>query len=113
MWISLLMAVLAHGDKELAQRLLRRDDVLTAIEFRQQVDARSLGWSRERAAEFMRENTLLSETEISTETLRYSTLPHRNCGTSSSTSSACINSPTPSMSDDWRPWKTMSTARIR
>lgn len=31
-----------------------------------------LGWSRERAMEYMRENLLLSETEIATETLRYS-----------------------------------------
>ena len=32
----------------------------------------ALGWSRERAMEFMRANTLLSDTEIETETLRYS-----------------------------------------
>ena len=32
----------------------------------------ALGWSRERAIEFMREHTLQSESEISTETLRYS-----------------------------------------
>lgn len=32
----------------------------------------ALGWSRERAMEFMRDNTLLSDTEIATETLRYS-----------------------------------------
>jgi uncharacterized protein (DUF885 family) len=32
-----------------------------------------LGWSRTRAAEFLKENSLLSETEIFTETLRYST----------------------------------------
>lgn len=32
----------------------------------------ALGWSRERAMEFMRANTLLSDTEIATETLRYS-----------------------------------------
>lgn len=31
----------------------------------------ALGWTRERAMQFMRENTLLSETEIATETLRY------------------------------------------
>ncbi len=32
----------------------------------------ALGWSRERAMQFMKENTLLSDTEIATETLRYS-----------------------------------------
>jgi uncharacterized protein (DUF885 family) len=32
----------------------------------------ALGWSRERAMEFMREHTLQSESEIATETLRYS-----------------------------------------
>ena len=31
----------------------------------------ALGWPRERAMQFMREHTLLSETEIATETLRY------------------------------------------
>ena len=31
----------------------------------------SLGWSRERAGDYMRANTLLSDTEIATETLRY------------------------------------------
>jgi uncharacterized protein (DUF885 family) len=31
-----------------------------------------LGWSRERAMDYMRENTIQSETEIATETLRYS-----------------------------------------
>ena len=31
----------------------------------------ALGWPREQAMQFMRENTLLSETEIATETLRY------------------------------------------
>lgn len=31
-----------------------------------------LGWSRERAMEYMRENTIQSQTEIETETLRYS-----------------------------------------
>lgn len=32
----------------------------------------ALGWSRERAMQYMRENTFLSETEIATESLRYS-----------------------------------------
>ena len=32
----------------------------------------TLGWTREQAMQFMRENTLLSDTEIATETLRYS-----------------------------------------
>jgi uncharacterized protein (DUF885 family) len=32
----------------------------------------ALGWSRERAIDFLRENTLMSETEMQTETLRYS-----------------------------------------
>ena len=32
-----------------------------------------LGWSREKAMEFMKENTLASDAEIATETLRYST----------------------------------------
>jgi uncharacterized protein (DUF885 family) len=32
----------------------------------------ALGWPRERAMAFMKENTLLSDTEIATETLRYS-----------------------------------------
>jgi uncharacterized protein (DUF885 family) len=31
----------------------------------------ALGWSRERAMQFMREHTLESETQIATETLRY------------------------------------------
>jgi uncharacterized protein (DUF885 family) len=31
----------------------------------------ALGWSREKASQFLRENTLMSETEIATETLRY------------------------------------------
>jgi uncharacterized protein (DUF885 family) len=31
----------------------------------------AFGWSRERASQFMRENTLMSDTEIATETLRY------------------------------------------
>jgi uncharacterized protein (DUF885 family) len=31
----------------------------------------ALGWSRERASEFLRENTILSDAEIATETLRY------------------------------------------
>jgi uncharacterized protein (DUF885 family) len=31
----------------------------------------ALGWSREQAMEFLRRNTMLSETEIATETLRY------------------------------------------
>lgn len=32
----------------------------------------ALGWSRERATEYLRDHTMLSETEIATETLRYS-----------------------------------------
>lgn len=32
----------------------------------------AFGWSRERASQFMRENTILSDSEIATETLRYS-----------------------------------------
>ncbi len=32
----------------------------------------ALGWSRERASQFMKENTILSDAEIATETLRYS-----------------------------------------
>lgn len=32
----------------------------------------AFGWSRERASEYLRENTLMSDTEIATETLRYS-----------------------------------------
>ena len=31
----------------------------------------ALGWSREKASQFLRENTLMSDTEIATETLRY------------------------------------------
>ena len=31
----------------------------------------ALGWSRQRAMEYMRANTMLSDTEIATETLRY------------------------------------------
>jgi uncharacterized protein (DUF885 family) len=31
----------------------------------------ALGWSRERASQFLRENTILSDAEIATETLRY------------------------------------------
>ena len=32
----------------------------------------ALGWSRERAMQYMRENTFQSDTEIATESLRYS-----------------------------------------
>src|SRR4029079_6858572 len=32
----------------------------------------ALGWSREKAMQYMRENTVQSETEIATESLRYS-----------------------------------------
>src|SRR5260221_14129238 len=31
----------------------------------------AFGWSRERASQFLRENTILSDNEIATETLRY------------------------------------------
>jgi uncharacterized protein (DUF885 family) len=46
-------------------------DMLLSMRLVVDTGMNALGWSRERAADFMRENTLLSETEISTETLRY------------------------------------------
>jgi uncharacterized protein (DUF885 family) len=46
-------------------------DMLLSVRLVVDTGMNALGWSRERAADFMRENTLLSETEIGTETLRY------------------------------------------
>ncbi|HEX9501669.1 MAG TPA: DUF885 domain-containing protein, partial [Thermoanaerobaculia bacterium] len=46
-------------------------DMMLSVRLVVDTGMNALGWSRERAAAFMRENTLLSETEISTETLRY------------------------------------------
>ena len=46
-------------------------DMLLSVRLVVDTGMNTLGWSRERAADFMRENTLLSETEIGTETLRY------------------------------------------
>jgi len=47
-------------------------DMMLSVRLVVDTGMNALGWSRDRAAAFMRENTLLSETEISTETLRYS-----------------------------------------
>jgi uncharacterized protein (DUF885 family) len=46
-------------------------DMLLSVRLVVDTGMNALGWSRDRAAEFMRDNTLLSETEIATETLRY------------------------------------------
>ena len=46
-------------------------DMMLSVRLVVDTGMNALGWSRDRAADFMRENTLLSETEISTETLRY------------------------------------------
>lgn len=46
-------------------------DMMLSVRLVVDTGMNALGWSRERASEFMRENTLLSETEIATETLRY------------------------------------------
>ena len=46
-------------------------DMLLSVRLVVDTGMNALGWSRERAATFMRDNTLLSETEIATETLRY------------------------------------------
>ena len=47
-------------------------DMLLSVRLVVDTGMNALGWSREQAAQFMRENTLLSDTEIATETLRYS-----------------------------------------
>jgi len=46
-------------------------DMLLSVRLVVDTGMNALGWSRDRAADFMRENTLLSDTEIATETLRY------------------------------------------
>ncbi len=46
-------------------------DMMLSVRLVVDTGMNALGWSRRRAADFMRENTLLSETEIATETLRY------------------------------------------
>jgi len=46
-------------------------DMLLSVRLVVDTGMNTLGWSRERAADFMRENTLLSEPEIGAETLRY------------------------------------------
>lgn len=46
-------------------------DMMLSVRLVVDTGMNALGWSRERASAFMRENTLLSETEIATETLRY------------------------------------------
>jgi uncharacterized protein (DUF885 family) len=46
-------------------------DMMLSVRLVVDTGMNALGWSRERASEFMRANTLLSDTEISTETLRY------------------------------------------
>ena len=46
-------------------------DMLLSVRLVVDTGMNAMGWTRERAADFMRENTLLSETEIGTETLRY------------------------------------------
>ncbi|HYS53244.1 MAG TPA: DUF885 domain-containing protein [Thermoanaerobaculia bacterium] len=46
-------------------------DMMLSVRLVVDTGMNAFGWSRERAAAFMRENTLLSETEIATETLRY------------------------------------------
>lgn len=46
-------------------------DMLLSVRLVADTGMNALGWPRERAMQLMRENTLLSETEIATETLRY------------------------------------------
>ncbi len=46
-------------------------DMMLSVRLAVDTGMNALGWSRRRAADFMRENTLPSETEIATETLRY------------------------------------------
>jgi len=46
-------------------------DMLLSVRLVVDTGMNAMGWSRERAADFMRDNTLLSDTEIATETLRY------------------------------------------
>ncbi len=46
-------------------------DMMLSVRLVVDTGMNAFGWSRQRAADFMRENTLLSETEIATETLRY------------------------------------------
>ncbi len=46
-------------------------DMMLSVRLVVDTGMNAFGWSRERAAAFMRENTLLSDTEIVTETLRY------------------------------------------
>jgi len=46
-------------------------DMMLAVRLVVDTGMNAFGWPRERAASVMRENTLLSETEIATETLRY------------------------------------------
>lgn len=47
-------------------------DMMIAVRLVVDSAMNALGWSREQAMELMRENTMLSETELATETLRYS-----------------------------------------
>ena len=46
-------------------------DMMLSVRLVVDTGMNAFGWSRERASDFMRENTLLSDTEIATETLRY------------------------------------------
>jgi uncharacterized protein (DUF885 family) len=46
-------------------------DMMLSVRLVVDTGMNAMGWPRERAADFMRENTLLSDTEIATETLRY------------------------------------------
>jgi uncharacterized protein (DUF885 family) len=46
-------------------------DMMLSVRLVVDTGMNALLWSRQRAADFMRENTLLSDTEIATETLRY------------------------------------------
>jgi uncharacterized protein (DUF885 family) len=47
-------------------------DMMIAVRLVVDTGMNALGWSRARAMDFMREHTLLSDTELATETLRYS-----------------------------------------
>ena len=47
-------------------------DMMIAVRLVVDTGMNALGWSREKAIDFMRDNTLLSETELATESLRYS-----------------------------------------
>jgi uncharacterized protein (DUF885 family) len=47
-------------------------DMMIAVRLVVDTGMNALGWSRAKAMDYLREHTLLSDTEIATETLRYS-----------------------------------------